>query len=77
VRVSQPGGVNWQVADVQQTTRVTASGRFEDVYEFTIETVWGGAFKVQLPIVGYAPETLQRVAEQEYTALTAGRFLTG
>lgn len=69
--------VNWRVADVQQTTRVTASGRFEDVYEFTVETVWGGSFKLQIPVLGYAPETLQRAAEAEYMSLTAGRFLTG
>lgn len=73
----QAGGVNWRVSDVQQTTRVTSAGRFEDVYEFTVDTSWGGSFKVQLPVTGYSPEVLQAVIEQEYQALTAGRFLAG
>ncbi|HZQ65586.1 MAG TPA: hypothetical protein VFA66_10215 [Gaiellaceae bacterium] len=73
----QAQGTNWRVADVQQTTRVTPAGRFEDVYEFTVETSWGGSFKVQVPVAGYSPDVLQALVEQEYQALTAGRFLAG
>lgn len=75
--MASTGGDNWRVSDVQQTTRVTPSGRFEDVYEFTIETAWGGSFKVTLPVVGYSPDVLQSVIEAEYTQLTNGRFLSG
>lgn len=73
----QPQGTNWRVGDVQQTTRVTPAGRFEDVYEFTVETTWGGTFKVQVPVAGYNPNTLRVLAQDEYETLTAGRFLTG
>jgi hypothetical protein len=71
------GGIKWRVADVQQTTRVTPAGRFEEVYEFTVETAWGGSFKVQVPVIGYRPEVLRDLIEAEYEALEAGRFLTG
>jgi hypothetical protein len=73
------GGVgdNWRVVDMQQSTRVSPSGKFEDVYEWTVETAWGGAFKITLPVAGYTPDALQRAAEAEYTQLTNGRFLSG
>lgn len=73
----QPQGTSWRVGDVQQTTTVTPAGRFVDVYEFTIEAAWGGSFKLQLPVAGYSPDLLQSMVEQEYQALTAGRFLSG
>ncbi len=75
--MNEQSGSNWRVADVQQTTVVSAAGKFIDVYQFTVETTWGGAFKVELPVAGYSPDVLQAVAEQEYQALTAGRFLSG
>jgi hypothetical protein len=70
-------GVSWRVADVQQTTRVTPSGRFEDVYEFTVETAWGTSFKVSVPVQGYSPDLLRSMIQAEYEALEAGRFLQG
>lgn len=72
----QPGA-NWRVSDVQQTTRVTPSGRFEDVFEYTVETAWGGSFRVQVPTVGADPTIVASVIEQQYQALTATRFLSG
>ncbi len=75
--MSATGAPSWRVADVQETTRVTAAGRFEDVFEFTVETDWGGSFKVQIPKAVYSPDVLQAAAEQLYQSLTAGRFLSG
>ncbi len=73
----QPQGANWRVVDIQQTTRVTPAGRFEDVYEATVEMTWGGVFKLQVPIAGFSPGVLQVMVEAEAQQLTAGRFLTG
>lgn len=75
--MAQVEGAGWRVVSTLQTTRVTPDGRFEDVYEFAVETTWGGVFKVQVPIAVYHPDGLRALIEAEYTSLTAGRFLTG
>lgn len=70
-------GARWQVADVQQTTRVSAAGRFEDVYEYTVETAFGTVFKVQVPVAMHTDEVARSAIEAEYATLERGRFLNG
>jgi hypothetical protein len=70
-------GRRWAVDDIQQTTRVTPSGRFEDVYEYTVATHWGGSFRVQVPVAIHTDEVAAGVIEAEYLNLERGRFLTG
>lgn len=70
-------GANWRVTDIRQTTDVTPSGRFLDVYEVTAETAGGVEFRVKIPVASYSPEVLKSAVESEAALLDQGRFLSG
>lgn len=70
-------GARWQVADITETTRVTPSGRFEEVFQYTVETAWGGSFSVQIPKAIHSAEVAQSSIEAEFRELERGRFLSG
>lgn len=62
---------DWTILAQRQTTDLTPDGRFLDVMEVTAETPEKVAFKVQVPVSSYSPETVAQVLDARAAKIRA------
>lgn len=58
----RPGKL-WTVRDQTRSTRVSPSGRFEEIVQVTIETASGVEWTIDVPLAAYSEETVRSAAD--------------